>query len=158
MVVIWVRAWFSGFHKGEDKSFTPCQFGFRRAHSTADPLTHLDTYIKSAFARREPVLAVFFDLEKAYDTTWQYHILQQLPSLGLRGNMAIFIQSFLSHRSFWVQISSISSSFTQYGVPQGSVLSTTPFLIAVNDIISTLPSLCIISNLITVNQATTFTN
>ena len=55
--------------------------------------------------------------------------------------MAVFIQSFLSHRSFRVQVSSsISSSFTQYeGVPQGSVLSTTLFLIAVNGIVSTLP-------------------
>ncbi len=125
----------------ESKNLSPCQFGFRCARSTADPLTHIDTYIKSAFACRESVLAVFFDLEKAYDTIWRYHILHQLASLGLKGNMAVFIQSFLSHRSFRVQISSsISSSFTQYeGVPQGSFLSTTLFLIAVNGIISTLP-------------------
>ena len=129
------------WHLESKNLLSPCQFGFRRARSTADPLTHIDTYIKSAFARRESVLAVFFDLEKAYDTTWRYHILHQLPSLGLSGNMAVFIQSFLSHRSFRVQVSSsISSSFTQYeGVPQGSVLSTTLFLIAVNGIVSTLP-------------------
>ncbi len=41
----------------ESKSFlSPCQFGLQRACSTADPLTHTDTYIKSAFARRESVL------------------------------------------------------------------------------------------------------
>ncbi len=79
------------WHLESKNLITPCQFGFRRARSTADPLTHLDTYIKSAFARRKPVLAVFFDLEKAYDTTWRYHILQQLLSLGLKGNMAVFI-------------------------------------------------------------------
>ncbi len=107
------------WHLESKNLITPCQFGFRRAHSTADPLTHLDTYIKSAFTCRESVLAVFFNLEKAYDTTWQNHILQQLPSLGLRGNMAVFIEFFLSHRSFRVQISSsVSSSFTQYeGLP-----------------------------------------
>lgn len=126
----------------ESKSLlSSCQFGYRRARSTADPLAHIDTYIKSAFARRESVLAVFFDLEKAYDTTWRYNILNQLSSLGLHGNMAVFIQSFLSHRSFRVQVSSsVSSSFTQFeGVPQGSVLSTTLFLIAVNGILSSLP-------------------
>ena len=126
----------------ESKSLlTTCQFGFRHARSTADPLAYLDTYITSAFARRESVMAVFFDLEKAYDTTWKYHILHQLRFLGINGNMAVFIQSFLSHRSFRVRVSSvISSSFTQFeGVPQGSVLSTTLFLIAVNDIVSTLP-------------------
>ncbi len=84
----------------ESKNLSPCQFGFRRARNTADPLTHIDTYIESAFARRESVLAVFLDLEKAYDTTWRSQILHQLPSLGLKSNMAFFIQSFLSHRSF----------------------------------------------------------
>ncbi len=129
------------WHLESKNLLSPRQFGFRRARSTADPLTHIDTYIKSAVAHRESVLAAFFDLEKAYDTTWRYHILHQLASLGLKGNMAVFIQSFLSHRSFQVQISSsISSSFTQYeGVPQGCVLSTTLFVIAVNGIVSILP-------------------
>ncbi len=55
--------------------------------------------------------------------------------------MAVFIQSFLSHRSFRAQISSpIFSSFTQYeGVPQSSVLCTTLFLTAISGIVSTLP-------------------
>lgn len=129
------------WHLESASLLSSCQFGFRHARSTADPLAYLDTYITSAFARRESVLAVFFDLEKAYDTTWRYHILHQLYSLGIKGNMAVFIESFLSHRSFRVQVSSsISSSFTQFeGVPQGSVLSTTLFLIAVNNIVSTLP-------------------
>lgn len=48
---------------------SPSQFGFRRARSTADPLAHFETYITFAFARHESVLAIFFDLEKAYDTT-----------------------------------------------------------------------------------------
>ncbi len=58
------------WHVESKNLLSPCQFGFRCACSTADPLTHINTYIKSAFARRESVLAVFFDLEKAYDTTW----------------------------------------------------------------------------------------
>ncbi len=138
------------WHLESKNLLSPCQFGFQRARSPADPLPHINTYIKSAFARRESVIAVFFDLEKACDTTWRYHILHQLASLGLKGNMAVFIQSFLFHCSFRVQISSsISSSFTQYeGVPQGSVLSITLFLIAVNGIVSTPPlgvrsSLCV---------------
>jgi hypothetical protein len=32
-------------------------------------------FIKEAFARREHVVAVFIDLEKAYDLAWQYGIL-----------------------------------------------------------------------------------
>ena len=54
--------------------------------------------------------------------------------------MGVFIQSFL-HNQTCVQVaSSVSSSYTQYeGVPQGCVLSTTLFLIAINIIISSLP-------------------
>ncbi len=63
------------WHLESKNLLSPCQFGFRRARSTADPLTHIDTYIKTAFARKESVIAVFFDLEKAYDTTWRYYIL-----------------------------------------------------------------------------------
>ena len=121
---------------------SPSQFGFRRARGTAEPLSRLHTYIASAFARRDSVLAVFFDLEKAYDTTWRYHILRQLSLVGISGNLGVFLQNFLQNRSFRVRVaSSCSPSFRQIeGVPQGSVLSTTLFLLAINDIVSVLPS------------------
>ena len=127
----------------ESKSLlSPSQFGFRRARSTADPLARLHTCISSAFARTESVLAVFFDLEKAYDTSWRYHILHQVSCAGITGNMGVFLQNFLRDRSFRVRVaSSYSPSFRLHeGVPQGSVLSTTLFLLAINNIVSVLPS------------------
>ena len=126
----------------ESKSLlSSSQFGFRRARGTAEPLARIHTCITSAFARHESVLAVFFDLEKAYDTTWRYHILSCLHSVGISGNMGVFLQNFLRQRSFRVRVaSSCSPLFSQpEGVPQGSVLSTTLFLLAINDIVSTLP-------------------
>lgn len=105
-----------------------------------DTLAHFENYI-SPFANHSSVLAVFFNLEKAYDTTWRYHILQQLQSHGIRGNMSVFIKSFLTYCTFRVIFFSSTSSFTHYeGVLQGSVLSTTLFLIAVNSLLSVLPS------------------
>ncbi len=72
----------------ESKSLlSPSQFGFRLARSTAEPLARLHTYITTAFARMESVIAIFCDLEKAYDTTWRYHILHLLSSIGINGNM-----------------------------------------------------------------------
>ena len=59
------------------------QYGFRKCRSTAEALVRLDSYIKIAFARKEHVVAVFFDIEKAYDTTWRYHILKTLQGAGL---------------------------------------------------------------------------
>ncbi len=62
----------------ESKSLlSPSQYGLRWACSTAEPLAFLESYIITAFARHDSVLAIFFDLEKAYDTTWRYHILHQ---------------------------------------------------------------------------------
>ena len=127
----------------ESKSLlSSSQFGFRRARSTADPLARLHTCVTSAFARRESVLAVFFDLEKAYDTSWRYHILHQVSCAGITGNMGVFLHNFLQGRTFRVKVaSSCSPYFRQHeGVPQGSVLSTTLFLLAINGMVSVLPS------------------
>ena len=51
---------------------SPVQSGFRSEHSTNDNLVRLETFIRNAFVKKEHVVAVFFDLEKAYDTTWKY--------------------------------------------------------------------------------------
>ena len=51
----------------------------------------IETFIRDAFIRNQHLVAVFFDLQKAYDTTWKYGILQDLHSMGLRGNLPILI-------------------------------------------------------------------
>ena len=42
---------------------------FRSDRSTTDNLVRLETFIRDAFIKKEHVVAVFFYLEKAYDTT-----------------------------------------------------------------------------------------
>ena len=80
------------------------------------------------------MVAVFFDLEKAYDTTWRYDILRDLHDLGVRGRLATFIESFLADR--WIQDRvglTLSEQFDQaQGVPQGSILSITLFSIKIS--------------------------
>ena len=39
------------------------------------------------------VVAVCFDLEKAYDTTWRYGILKDIHKPGLRGRLPTFIEN-----------------------------------------------------------------
>jgi Reverse transcriptase (RNA-dependent DNA polymerase) len=62
---------------------TEFQSGFRKQRSTTDQMLRLETFIRVVFVRREHVVAVFFDLEKAYDTTWRYGILRDLHSANL---------------------------------------------------------------------------
>ena len=54
-------------------------------------------------------MSVFFDLEKAYDTTWKYDILRDLHDAGLRGRLPELIGKFLADRSFHVHVGSCLS-------------------------------------------------
>ncbi|WP_143558918.1 reverse transcriptase domain-containing protein, partial [Solemya velum gill symbiont] len=121
---------------------SPLQCGFRKRRSTVDHLIRLDSYVKKAFSRSEHAVTIFFDLEKAYDTTWKYGILKDLHKLGFRGRLPLFILNFLQDRTFQVRMgSTLSDTFQQeMGVPQGSVLSVTLFSIKINSIVETLSS------------------
>ena len=48
------------------------QTGFWKRRGTIDHLIRLETFIREAVIRKQHLTAVFFDLEKAYDTTWKY--------------------------------------------------------------------------------------
>lgn len=112
------------------------QCGFRRGRSTLDHLVRMESFIRDAFISKSQVTAVFFDLEKAYDTTWKYGIMKDLHDMGLRGNLPRFIQHFLDDRTFQVRLGSVLSDThkQEMGVPQGSVLSVTLFSIKINSI------------------------
>ena len=119
---------------------SPVQSGFRSERSTNDNLVRLETFIRDAFVKKEHVVAAFFDLEKAYDTTWKYGILRDLHELGVKGRLANFSESFLAERSIQVRVgSTLSDTFRlSQGVPQGSILSTTLFSIKINSIMNCL--------------------
>ena len=112
------------------------QCGYR---STVDHLVRLETFIREAFIHNQHLVAVFFDLQKAYDTTWKYGILNDLHDMGLRGNLLIFIGNFfLSDRTFQIHLGTILSDkifHQEEGVPQGAILSTTLFNVIMNDIV-----------------------
>ena len=70
-----------------NNTLTEYQSGFRKHRSTTDQQVRLESCIREAFVRRKHVVSVFFDLEKAYDTTWKYGILRDLHDAGLCGRM-----------------------------------------------------------------------
>ena len=57
----------------------------RLQRSTTDHLVRLESFIREAFIQRQHAVAVFFNLEKAYDCTWKYGIMKDLHEAGLRG-------------------------------------------------------------------------
>jgi hypothetical protein len=120
---------------------TDIQYGLRKNRSTVDQLVRLETYIRDAFVYKEHVVSIFFDLEKAYGTTWKYSILKDLHDIGLKAHLPNFIKNVLSNRNFNVRLgSTYSDNFDQenMGVPQGSILSVTLFSIKINSIAEVL--------------------
>src|SRR5215469_10655367 len=116
------------------------QFGFRRFRSTSDPLLMLEQNIRQAFKEKRVLLGVFYDLEKAYDSTERGDVLRKLFNLGFRGFLPLFIQN-LSNRTFQVRVGSTLSRHyeLQEGVPQGNVLSVLCFALAFNDVALEVP-------------------
>lgn len=118
------------------------QSGFRKARSTTDCIVSLESDIHDAFADNQKLLCVFFDIKRAYDMVWHYQILQTLREWGFKGNVLAFISNFMDHRRIRVRVNEHLSEekILTNGVPQGSVLSVTLFLIAMNKIFADIRS------------------
>jgi hypothetical protein len=85
-------------------------------------------------SNREHLVAVSFDLEKAYDTAWRYNITKNLQQMPIKERLLRFIYICMSNRSFRVLIGDTMSEKYQQenGVVQGAVLSVNLFLVAAN--------------------------
>lgn len=76
------------------------------------------------------------DVLKAYDTTWKPSIIINLNTVLSYSHMFKFICNFLETRTFQVRVGpTFSKSFLQInGVPLGSTMSATLFLVTINNI------------------------
>ena len=76
------------------------------------------------------------DISKAFDRVWHAVLLHKLKSYGISGQIFGLIFSFLSNRRLRVVLDGKSSQEypVNAGVPQGSILGLTLFLLYIIDL------------------------
>lgn len=113
----------------------PEQFGFRSQHSTTAQLTNFIKNITNNLNSRHKTATAFLDIEKAFDRVWHNGLIYKLIKMEVPHQLLNTIKSFLTNRTFKVEIGDKSSTSRQIqaGVPQGSCLSPHLFSVYIND-------------------------
>lgn len=114
------------------------QFGFRAGKSTDAAVHELTDHLVQNIDSGKKCIGVFLDLAKAFDTVSIPLLINKLEAMGIRDKQLQLFKSYLSGRKQSVRIDEFTSKeeTINYGIPQGSILGPTLFLVYANDLCS----------------------
>lgn len=111
------------------------QFGFREKHSTTDQVHRIVHTIEETLEKKKVCSAIFLDVAQAFDKVWHeglvYKLKMQLPI-----QYTSLLTSYINNRFFRIKQEQDFSDLRKIeaGVPQGSILGPTLYLLYTVDI------------------------